>query len=488
MMKKENLDSEDRRFFQNIRQAIFTNPFSDERREVDKAILGSMPRQAGDVVAALARKAEGKIAEVIGPQTERIKNYNAEDRELLEYGVLFSIYHRYCDAFDGLIDNQVKKGPEPCKVGFAKGCLSLMATKGFVPMEAERFFSLFFQMRRAFYFIDQIVGESACMKDLRRDLWNNIFTNDIGLYEKHLWNRMEDFSTMLLGETGTGKGMAAGAIGRSGYIPYDERKGCFAESFTKAFVSLNLSQFPEQLLESELFGHKKGAFTGAIEGHDGIFARCSPYGSIFLDEIGDVSVPVQIKLLKVLQERTFSPVGSHQQHRFSGRVIGATNREIDVLRENGDFRDDFYYRLCSDIIHVPPLRQRLREDPGELKRLLKVNVQRILGNASPALVEDILKKIKQSIPADYHWPGNVRELEQCVRRVLLKQHYEGDYVRKDQNSRNELLAESAAGTLKGNDLMSCYCKMMYEKLGSYEAVARRIDMDRRTVKRYIAGS
>jgi len=363
-----------------------------------------------------------------------------------------------------------------------------MATKGFVPMEAERFFSLFFQMRRAFYFIDQIVGESACMKDLRRDLWNNIFTNDIGLYEKHLWNRMEDFSTMLLGETGTGKGMAAGAIGRSGYIPYDERSGCFAESFTKAFVSLNLSQFPEQLLESELFGHKKGAFTGAIEGHDGIFARCSPYGSIFLDEIGDVSVPVQIKLLKVLQERTFSPVGSHQQHRFSGRVIGATNREIDVLRENGDFRDDFYYRLCSDIIHVPPLRQRLREDPGELKRLLKVNVQRILGNASPALVEDILKKIKQSIPADYHWPGNVRELEQCVRRVLLKQHYEGDYVRKDQNSRNDLLAEIAAGTLKGNDLMSCYCKMMYEKLGSYEAVARRIDMDRRTVKRYIAGS
>ncbi len=134
------------------------------------------------------------------------------------------------------------------------------------------------------------------MRNLRLHLWNNVFTHDIRWYEQYLWNRMEDFSTLLLGETGTGKGTAAAAIGRSGFIPYDEKKGCFTESFTRNFIAINLSQFAESLIESELFGHKKGAFTGAVEHHDGVFTRCTPYGSIFLDEVGDISVPIQVKL------------------------------------------------------------------------------------------------------------------------------------------------------------------------------------------------
>ena len=105
---------------------------------------------------------------------------------------------------------------------------------------------------------------------------------------------MEDFSTLLLGPTGCGKGAAAAAIGRSGYIPFDQKKQSFAESFTKTVISINLSQFPETLLESELFGHTKGAFTGAVGGHDGLFAMCGPHGSIFLDEIGELSGQVQI--------------------------------------------------------------------------------------------------------------------------------------------------------------------------------------------------
>jgi len=144
-------------------------------------------------------------------------------------------------------------------------------------------------MRRAFYFIKSIAGKSPCVQELRKSLWNNIFTNNIELYDSYLWNKMEDFSTMLLGETGTGKGLAASAIGRSGFIPFNEKRSRFQESFAKTFVSINLSQFSEQLIESELFGHKKGAFTGAIEAHQGIFSHCSPFGAIFIDEIGDVS-------------------------------------------------------------------------------------------------------------------------------------------------------------------------------------------------------
>ena len=117
------------------------------------------------------------------------------------------------------------------------------------------------------------------------------FTRDILFYQQHLTGRMEDFSTLILGDTGTGKGTAASAIGRSGFIPFNEKTGTFSESFTKAFVSINLSQFPEGIIESELFGHRKGAFTGAVEAHEGMFDTCSPHGSIFLDEIGDISIP-----------------------------------------------------------------------------------------------------------------------------------------------------------------------------------------------------
>ena len=173
------------------------------------------------------------------------------------------------------------------------------------------------------------------MQKLRLSLWNNVFSYDIRTYDQFLVNRMEDFYTLLLGATGAGKGSAAAAIGRSGHIPFDLKKGRFTKSFNDIFVSMNLSQFSESLIESELFGHCKGAFTGAVENHQGLFERCTAHGSLFLDEIGDLAVPIQIKLLQVLQERVFNPVGSHSQKRFAGRVIAATNRSLNDLRKQG---------------------------------------------------------------------------------------------------------------------------------------------------------
>jgi DNA-binding NtrC family response regulator len=323
------------------------------------------------------------------------------------------------------------------------------------------------------------------MKQLRRHLWNNVFTHDIRLYERHLWDRMEDFSTMLLGDTGTGKGTAAAAIGRSGFIPFDEKHGCFAESFTSSFTALNLSQFPETLIESELFGHRKGAFTGAVEAHEGIFARCSPHGAIFLDEIGDASVPVQIKLLHVLQERVFSPVGSHDKLRFRGRIIAATNKPLDKLRTEGQFRDDFFYRLCSDVITVPSLAQRIAEEPVELDDLIALIVHRSTGAESPELVALVRDVIDSSLGKAYAWPGNVRELEQAVRRILLTRHYEGNHKAVAPDLLGRLQAGLAAGTLDADTLLAGYCALLHQRHATYEEVARRTNLDRRTVKAYV---
>src|SRR5437016_11867339 len=339
---------------------------------------------------------------------------------------LFEVFHRCYEKLDQVIADQTGAGDNPVRVGFAPDALALLARRGFSPAESLRFFGIFFQLRRAFFFIQRgLTGESRCMREFRRHLWDNVFTHDVRWYDRYLWNRMEDFSTLLLGETGTGKGTAAAAIGRSGFIPFDERQGRFAESFTRSFIALNLSQYPETLIESELFGHRKGAFTGAVEAHEGVLARCSPHGAIFLDEIGEVSGPVQIKLLQVLQDRTFCPVGSHEPKRFRGRVIAATNRPMEALHSGKLFRDDFYYRLCSDVIHVPPLRQRLEEDPDELRQLVEHLLTGMMGDAGRELAAKIESAICRAVGKDYPWPGNVRELEQAIRRILLTGSYVG---------------------------------------------------------------
>jgi hypothetical protein len=478
------MNAQDRDFFGKIKKAAFANPFGEERERVDLELTGLGPQAANDeVLAALITKVEKKIKEM-GKQRGHGLKTGKGDSQLVEFSLLFFLFHTYCDDFDRLIEEQVEAGNSSCRVTFASRALQAFSGFGFTRREALHYFALFFQMRRAYYFINGIAGKSPCVRILKESLWDNIFTKDISLYNEYLWERMEDFSTLLLGETGTGKGLAAAAIGRSGFIPFNEKTGCFNESFTQAFVSINLSQFPEQLIESELFGHRKGAFTGAVDSHSGVFSRCSPCGAIFLDEIGDVSIPVQIKLLQVLQERTFTPVGSHKPERFVGRVIAATNKDISELRQKGEFRNDFYYRLCSDIIEVPPLKKRLAEDSSEMGIILSLIVRRILRRDSEGVVKKIRDYLQKHQPKGYSWPGNVRELEQCVRSFLLKNKYIW-HQEKPSADKFDHSPAGSGGSLTAQSILSDYCKALYGRLGSYEAVAKVTRLDRRTVKKHI---
>ncbi len=468
------------KFFKMVSEAAFSNPFSEERMEIDRRIVGGSENATWhEVLDPLLRVLEENIHEL-----EKTESNMVRLDEAVAVGVLFHVFHQHMDRFDELIEQQIVTGDESCRAAFAFQCLEELVHYGFKRVDACRFVGIFYQIRRAYYFIsNELIGESPCMKRFRAQLWDNIFTHDISWYVRCLWNRMEDFSTLLLGETGTGKGAAAAAIGRSGFIPYNPNAQKFEESFTRAFVSINLSQYPETLIESELFGHRKGAFTGAIEKHDGVFARCSPYGAIFLDEIGDVAAPVQIKLLQVLQERTFSPVGSHEKLRFKGRVIAATNQSIDALRREGKFREDFYYRLCSDLITVPPLRQRIRETPRELEMLATHLMQRICG---PRLQLPVVEKLKADIGKNYAWPGNVRELEQAIRRILLTGTYAGDTTTEpvDEVALGQAIE---AGNLTAKELVEKYCRDLYDTYGNYGEVARRTGLDWRTVKKNVVG-
>jgi len=465
-----------------IAQAAYLNPFSEDRIKIDEKITGDSKTKSHEVLI----KKVVEITKQIIPKLKNINHYSGEEKQDVIYLFLFDVYHKYREEFDDLIIKQIAAGDDSLKVLFAHSVISDLINYGFSEVEAIRYFSIFYQMRRAFYFIfNTLSGVSECMRKFHCSLWNNIFTHDIRWYEKILCAKLEDFSTLLLGETGTGKGTAAAAIGQSGFIPFDTKTGKFEESFTKTFIEINLSQFPETLIESELFGHRKGSFTGAVEAHEGIFSFSSSYGSIFLDEIGDVSIPIQIKLLRVLQDRTFSPVGGHKKLRFDGRVIAATNKPIDKLRQEGVFRDDFFYRLCSDIITVPSLWQRISENSSELTLLLKNTVRKITGNDFPEMYEIVHNTISKNLEKNYPWPGNVRELEQCVRRILLTKDYHGDIKPVSKNLQNKIADDIDAENYDAQTLIADYCKLLYQKYGTFQDVAGITNLDRRTVKKYV---
>ncbi|NQU40287.1 MAG: sigma-54-dependent Fis family transcriptional regulator [Lentisphaerae bacterium] len=483
------LTGSDRELFRKVERIVGGNPFSEVRSELDRSITGLGGRSTRDaLVRASMAVVAGRMDALNRGRPLRYQEYGGEDGYLLQTAVLYHVFHRYIGKIDELIVAQEAAGEGVCRVAYADELLSELVSFGVPSRDALRFLAIFFQLRRAYYYIDRgLKGRSDCMKQLRCELWQNVFTENVRIYDRFLWGRMEDFSTLLLGETGTGKGTAAAAIGRSGFIPYDTTRGCFKEGFPRAFVSLNLSQFPEGLIESELFGHRKGAFTGAVDQHQGVLALCSPHGAVFLDEIGDVSVPVQIKLLQVLQERTFSPVGSHEEKRFAGRVIAATNRSLEALREQGAFREDFYYRLSSDRIVMPPLRRRFREDRRELDDLVGHILKRLGGEAGTELAEMTCERLRESVAPTYAWPGNVRELEQAVRSVLLRGRYEPARGARVEAAAPEqgFLSAVAAGSLDARELVETYCAHLYAQLGSYGAVARQTGLDWRTVKKHV---
>src|SRR5437879_1939822 len=183
-------------------------------------------------------------------------------------------------------------------------------------------------------------------------------------YRRGLYDRMGDVTTLVVGPSGTGKELIARAIALSRFIPFDARTSRFTEDFA-LFHPLNLSALAPTLIESELFGHHRGAFTGALQDRIGWLEKCGPCGTVFLDEIGDVDAGIQVKLLRVLQSRTFERLGETTPRQFRGKIIAATNRDLAAEIQAGRFRAAFYYRLCADIVATPPLAEQLRDAPDE---------------------------------------------------------------------------------------------------------------------------
>ena len=235
------------------------------------------------------------------------------------------------------------------------------------------------------YRTSDIVGESPALKKTLR------------LVEKVA---KADSTLIITGETGVGKGLIAGAIHHN-----SNRSG-------NNFVQVNCAALPQNILESELFGHEKGAFTGAIKLRTGRFEQAN-MGTIFLDEIGDMDISQQAKVLRVLEEREFERLGGDRTIKVDVRVIAATNQDLLSLVKQGRFREDLFYRINVVNIHIPPLRQR-KEDIAPLTRYF-IRKYCIEFNKPPLEFDPAA----QDILSAYDWPGNVREIRNCIERAVL---------------------------------------------------------------------
>ncbi|MDP8207261.1 MAG: sigma-54 dependent transcriptional regulator [Candidatus Electryonea clarkiae] len=255
---------------------------------------------------------------------------------------------------------------------------------------------------------------------------------------------MSRVSVLINGESGTGKELIAKAI----HYNSAEKE--------HPFVAVNCSAIPEGLIESELFGHEKGSFTGAIATTKGRFEECGE-GTLFLDEIGDVPVSMQVKLLRVLQEKEFSRVGSSKSIPFKARVITATHRDLKERVEQETFREDLYYRIAVVCIEVPPLRER-REDIPKLAEYLTAKINREMETSIKIIEPDAMDVLKS-----YQYQGNVRELENILRHAAV--------MAKGEVLLREYLPE-IIGT-EGEDSLDSNKSMFPEELVSLEEIERR---------------
>jgi transcriptional regulator with AAA-type ATPase domain len=411
--------------------------------------------------------------------------------ELLEYEglVRYLLYWRYENEWLRLLLRAALGQSTTVRMAawprFAADVSSLLEIPGVdMPTEvsAGHLFAWGFQIRRAFeHTFRQIFGGSMPAAELRARVWQSVFTHDSARYRRSMYRRMGDIPTLIIGESGTGKELVARAIALSRYVPFDEEAGAFAEEYAAGFHALNLSSLSPTLVESELFGHRRGSFTGALQDRAGWLESCGPHGSVFLDEIGELDGTIQVKLLRVLQTRSFQRIGETGERLFRGKIIAATNRDLAEEMDAGRFRADLYYRLCADVIETPTLRAQLTDAPGELRNLVLVLARRIAGtDEAEALTEEVVTWVTQELGADYPWPGNVRELEQCVRNVLVH----GRYLppRGPRTKDEDLATLLHEGRLSAEDLLRRYCTETYARTGSYEEAARRLGLDRRTVK------
>jgi len=444
------------------------------------------------------------LASILGSVVERLRAGvvpTAEELEVYRGAALYGLWDRFGARLQKLVDDD--EAAVPFYDDFVRAHRDLFGHPGLVVPEPAHLLALHYQARRACWFITrQIGGRSRAARRSRAAIWRATMGSDVCTYARDLYRHMDELAVLVTGETGTGKDLAAECIGWSRYIPFDPGARRFATRYAEDFHVRNLCEVPADLLESALFGHKKGSFTGALADAPGCLGLPQANGTLFLDEIGEIPLPVQAKLLRPFQNREYVPLGEVRPRAVQGRLVFATHRDLEAMCQRGDFRADLYERMNGARVHMPSLRE-LRADGGLLEY-----VDRFVG----AKIDDpelrcahtmrVMRAIQDDL-ADHEWPRNLRELKNYTERCLLLDAGAPSSVEPRPRpapaafpapapesvalpSSGILGPRAKAGDVDHEELIRAYVTRIHALTGQNKAeTARRTGFDRRTVARWI---
>ena len=485
---------------ERIHALTFVNPFARERDEIEGKILSHL----GWVEIPKAENSKFtkefnqvlhwvKVAEesLLGGMAQSFQSdLQAEQMASLAY---FSLFHELVDELDNLIGSvdgdtvANRKLYRKIESGIRLRGELVGGSRSTLWGNPEHLFACFYQLRRAFLCLfNEIVGWSEPMRILRVRVWESVFTRDMLSYQQWMHESVGRFPTLILGPTGSGKEIVARAIGLSRFIPFDSRSGQFASSPQGSFCPVNLSALTETLIESELFGHRKGSFTGAMRDHPGIFKNAGQHGTVFLDEIGEVPESIQVKLLRILQSGEFQAIGGDSRSFYEGKIIAATHRDLEQQVKEGRMREDFYYRLCGDQVNTIGLKDILLSSPKEIVNSVHYICIKLFGEAgAKELSSRVVEKLQSVLPNDYEWPGNFRELEQAVRNIIV--HDEFVPLGHDRETGVDIAKTYRSTEVSLSEWNRIYARKAYDNAGSYREAARRLNADQRTVKKLVLG-
>jgi DNA-binding NtrC family response regulator len=501
--------ADDRTFLQAVVRLGHANPVSPARVEAERVALGaafvddgalsSSPENRARIAARLR-----SLLDAARPRLSAALPADSDDLALYQEACLYLLRDTHGERLQPLVDGRALPTTAAtlhrALLDDHARLLAFPGSAGRLP-SPEQIFASAFQLRRAYHFLSTMVGTSRPMQELRAAVWSAIFTRDLRGHLRTCDRKRSEISTLITGPSGTGKELVAGAIGRSLYRPYDVALGRFLVVPGADYCAVNPSAWSDTLFESELFGHERGAFTGALKDRKGLFETVSQGGALFLDEIGELALERQPKLLRVLQERVFHRVGDLSEHPFSARVISATHRDLSERVREGAFRLDLYQRLAALRIVTPSLRAQLDAEPGDLARLVRFFAERLADEeeASAALTGLALRHIEEHLPR-YGWPGNVRELGHCVETL----HHGGHFLPLELGGEKERARSSTRpasssmvpppssvdpvrslreGTLSEEEAIRRYRNIVFARTGSVSAAARRLGIHRNTLMR-----
>jgi DNA-binding NtrC family response regulator len=491
-----------------------TNPFDPAWTALHKAALGrdhvpgdeasctppGTPSPNRDLIAR-------HLAVALVPAAQQLAaGATATPEELAIYqgAVLYSLWDIYGPLLQRLIDDDAVD--VSFYDDFAARCRTYLAHPGLTAPEPPHLLALLYQARRAWYFArTKILGASPSAAASRAAIWAASMGSDIETYAASLYARMDGIPVLITGETGTGKDLAAACVGCSRYIPFDPVARRFAMKFGADYHVRNLCEVTRDLVESALFGHKKGSFTGAATDATGCFALPGKHGALFLDEAGEMPEHVQVKLLRPLQNREYLPIGETRPRPILGRLLFATNRDLDAMCDEGTFRADLHERMNGVGIHMPALRRMVAEAPGEMRSYVGAFVADKVAGAPR--VETWTERVVGSIVATrfgYPWPRNLRELKNYTDRYILTDGHvpppavvrgaaaprptEGGVAPESAcvPSSGVLGPRAKAGDVSLDELDRAYVTRIYMLTGENVAeTSRRTGLDRRTVQRRI---